>query len=98
MSFSYFFTEFFINGALVFEEEDFQPMTYGYKLKPLKMRSKYSETSQSEVFVRISVLASALLRANNILLEQDLLRDSNSKNRGSKKNKPKKKNNLLEKR
>lgn len=24
----------FINGALVFEEEDFQPMMYGYKLKP----------------------------------------------------------------
>lgn len=24
----------FINGALVFEEEDFQPLTYGYKLKP----------------------------------------------------------------
>ncbi|KAK6630155.1 hypothetical protein RUM44_005709 [Polyplax serrata] len=57
----------FINGALVFEEEDFQPMTYGYKLKPdvaetravgmlkeveddiqKKMRSKSSESSQSE--------------------------------------------------
>lgn len=24
----------FINEALVFEEEDFQPLTYGYKLKP----------------------------------------------------------------
>lgn len=24
----------FINRALVFEEEDFQPMMYGYKLKP----------------------------------------------------------------